>query len=311
MRIPIPILRIAVILALAVSLCGTAIAQVQVTISLKRTLYMAYEPIICTVSISNFTGAELLLTDTPRNKWFGFQIETLDGRPVPPLEIGYRNEPMTVGVGETIRRSVNLTPMFPLNELGGYRIRAAIYVASLNRYFSSAPLSIEVTEGRKLWEQVVGVPPHSRRYTLLTFRLPTATMLYLRVTGERSGVIYCTTQLGRFLAFGAPETVIDRNNEIHILHNMAPKEFLYSHFGLDGKVRQQQAYQDWGSRPSLVRTTEGGVAVLGGTLFDPKTIPAEKLLPGLGRHPDSLPTPAPTPPPKKQENARPENLLSR
>jgi len=295
---------------------STAAAQIQVNISLSRNLYMIYEPVICTVSITNLAGQELLLADTPKDKWFGFQVETLSGRPLPTVQNDYRNEPLSIGPGQTIRRSVNLTPLYPITEFGSYRIRASIFVSALNRYFSSSPLSMEVTEGRVLWEQTVGVPPDSglpgknRTYTLLTHRLPSSTRLYLRVRDEDRGIVYSTTQLGRFLSFGTPEVKLDRRNEIHIIHNMAPKEFLYSHFGLDGKVRKQVAYQDWGSRPVLVPTTDGGISVVGGTAYDPKATPPERQLPGLGDRPVPVPGPNATPTPKKQDS-RPENLLSR
>jgi len=295
---------------------STAAAQIQVNISLSRNLYMIYEPVICTVSITNLAGRELLLADTPKDKWFGFQVETLSGRPLPTVQNEYRNEPLSIGPGQTIRRSVNLTPLYPITEFGSYRIRASIFVSALNRYFSSSPLSMEVTEGRVLWEQTVGVPLDSglpgknRTYTLLTHRLPSSTRLYLRVRDEDRGIVYSTTQLGRFLSFGTPEVKLDRRNEIHIIHNMAPKEFLYSHFGLDGKVRKQLAYQDWGSRPVLVPTTDGGISVVGGTAYDPKATPPERQLPGLGDRPVPVPGPNATPTPKKQDS-RPENLLSR
>jgi hypothetical protein len=277
---------------------------------------MIYEPVICTVSITNLAGRDLLLVDDARHRWFGFQVETLDGRPLPPNSESYSNEPLTIGSGKTIRRSVNLTPMFPITEFGAYRIQAVIFVQELNRYFSSTSLNIEVTEGRLLWEQTVGVPQgldlegKNRTYSLLTHRLPSSTMLYLRVSDKDRGIVFCTTQLGRFLSFGKPEVLLDSKNEIHVLHNLAPKEFLYSHFNLDGKVQKQQAYQDWGTRPAFARTTEGGISVIGGTPYDPKATPPEKQLPGLGDTPVPLPTPEGTPAPKKEE-PRPENLLSR
>lgn len=61
-----------------------ATAQLQVDITLKRTLYIAYEPLIVNVSITNLSGASLELADSGRNHWFSFQIETLDNRPVAP-----------------------------------------------------------------------------------------------------------------------------------------------------------------------------------------------------------------------------------
>lgn len=305
-----------VTLAGAFGLLTEARGQVQVHISFHRTLYMIYEPIICTVSIRNLTGADLVLSDTPEHKWFGFQVETGDGRPLPPLDASYSNEPFQVAAGQTVRRSVNLTPLYPLSEFGAYRVRAAVYVPQFERYFASPTLNIELTDGRVLWEQTVGVPASSgvagktRKYSLLTHRLPASTMLYLRVEDKDRGVIYCTTQLGRFLSFGAPSVMLDAANQIHIIHNLAPKEFLYSHFNLDGKVQKQQAYQDWGSRPALAPTADGGVGVVGGTPYDPKATPPERQLPGLSERPIALPAPSPTPTPRKQDS-RPENLLSR
>jgi hypothetical protein len=313
-RCPVHKALLAVVLVF-LGLTGAS-AQIQVKIGIKRTLFMIYEPVICTVSITNLAGTDLLLADTPKHHWFGFQVETLDGRPLPPVNTTYQNEPITLEAGKTIRRSVNLTPLYPITEFGSYRIRATIFVQAMNRYFSSAPLNIEVTEGRKLWEETVGVPPNSgldgksRTYTLLTHRLPSSTMLYLRVSDPDRGLIYCTTQLGRFLSFGKPDVLLDPKNEIHIIHNLAPKEFLYSHFNLNGKVQKQQAYQDWGSRPSFARTTEGTISVVGGTPYDPKATPPEQKLPGLGDLVVPLPTPEATPTPKK-EDAGPEHLLTR
>lgn len=292
-----------------------AAAQVQVDISFSRTLYMLYEPVICTVSIRNLTGSNLVLRDTPKHEWFSFQVERTDGRPVSPRGSGHRNAPMEIPSGQTIRRSVNLTPLFPITEFGTYRVRGVVYVAEAERYFASPPLNIEITEGRLLWQETVGVPRgqstkgKSRTYSLLSHRLPSSTMLYLRVQDRDRGIVYCTSQLGRFLSYGDPLVLLDKENQIHILHNSAPKEYFYSHFNLDGKVQSQQAYQDWGSRPALVQTTGGGVKVIGGTLYDPKATPPERELPGLGDRPVPLPVPGATPTPKDEE--RPKNLLSR
>jgi hypothetical protein len=306
-------------LGLALAILSSSVlaqqGQVKVDISLRRTLYMIYEPLICVVSITNLTGAELVLEDTPEHKWFGFQVETLDGRPLPPLQASYRNEPLSIAAGQTVKRSVNLTPLFPLSEFGAYRIRAAIFVAHLNKYFSSLPLSLEITEGRVLWEQTVGVPPNSdargssRLYQLLVHRLPSTTMLYLRVQDKEDGVVYCTTQLGRFVAFGKPIVIIDPTNEIHIFHNLAPKEFLYSHFDINGRVMHQQAYQQWGQkRPTMVRTTSGQIQVIDGSPYDPKATPPEKKLPGLSERPVPLPKPPKEGTPSSPD--KPESLLS-
>lgn len=298
------------LLALAGGLPSISHAQIQIDIELKRTLFLRYEPMICSVSIRNLSGQDLTLADTPKHAWFGFQIQTPDGRPIMPRG-EYQNPSVTLRAGQTIRRAVNLTPLFPITEFGTYRIRAAVYVPEFKKYFSSPTATVEVTEGRILWEQTVGVPPDSglpgarRKYQVLAHRLPNSTMLYLRVRDPDEGLIYCTTRLGRYLSFGKPDVLVDPSNEIHILQNLAPKEYLYSHFGLDGKVKKQQAYQDWGTRPVFARTAEGGVEVVGGTTFDPTAKQPEQQLPGLEDVPADMKKPKAeaSPTPAEEERA--------
>lgn len=302
-----------VLLALALLLSGSwARAQVQVDMEFKRTLYMIYEPIVCTVSITNLSGRMLDLADTPTDKWFGFQIETVDGRPLPPVNASYQNEPMQIAAGQKVVRNINITPLYPLSEFGTYRIQASVYSSQLNKYFSSPKMNIEITEGRLLWQQTVGVPPGSgegqaRTISILAHRLPRTSMIYLRLEDKDAGIVYCTTQLGRFVAFANTDVQLDGANQIHILQNTAPKAFLYSHFDLNGKVMQQQAYQLEKARPYLVRSPDGSVAVVGGTPYDPKAPPPERKLPKMSDRPVPLPTPAAKPTP---EDERPEHLLS-
>jgi hypothetical protein len=290
-----------------------AAAQVQVDVALKRSLYMVYEPLICNVTITNLSGGTLALEDAPREKWFGFQIETVDGRPLPPINPHYQNQPVEIEAGQRLTRSINITPLYPLSEFGTYRVRAVVFVSQLGKYFVSPQLNIEITEGRQLWQQTVGVPEglgqgRARTFTILAHRLPRTTMLYLRVEDKEAGIIYCTTQLGRFITFASPDIEIDGGNQIHILQNTAPKAFLYSHFDVNGKVLKQQAYQAYDARPSLVRKPDASVVVVGGVPYDPKATPPEKQLPQLSDRPVPLPTPQVK---AKPEDKRPENLLSR
>jgi len=300
------------LLALLMLLGLSAQAQVRVDISFKRNLYMLYEPIMCTVTITNQSGRTLELADTPRDKWFSFQIETTSGIPLPPVNADYQNQPVTIESGQKLVRAINLTPLYPLSEFGTYRVQAAVFPLQLGRMFVSPKLNIDITEGRLLWQESVGVPDgagagRSRTYSILAHRLPQTTMLYLRVEDKDAGIIYCTTQLGRFITFGAPDVVIDATNQVHILQNTAPRAFLYSHIDVNGKIQKQQAYQVFKERPFLVKQGNA-VAVVGGVPYDPNAKTPEEQLPKLGDRPVPLPTPQGKP---TSEDKRPENLLSR
>ncbi len=299
-------------MVLALVACPAS-AQVQVDIALKRNLYIRYEPILATVTITNLTGSELSLADAGQQRWFGIEVETLDGRPIPPVG-EYSNQPLELGPQQKISRTVNITPLFPISEFGGYRVRATVFVYKSGRHFTSPSLNFEVTDGRMMWQKTVGVPEGtpgagtSRTVTLLSHRLPESTQLYIRIEDPQAGRIYCTHQLGKFLSFGSPNVMLDRQNQIHILQNSAPKVFFYSQIGLNGEVLDRRSYNELSSRPALRRGSDGSVLVVGGHAYDPNAVQPEKVLPSMGDRPVELPGSTPKPP---ADEKRPENLLSR
>ena len=270
-------------------------AQITVDLSIRRTIFVAYEPLLATVRITNLSGNRLLLADVEGRKWFGFQIETLDGRPIPPTDPNYEVEPIQVGTGETITRTVNLTQLYPLCDFGSYRIRAVVYSAELSGFFSSPPLTVEVTEGRLMWQQTVGVPsapgiaPSTRTISLLTHRLAEKTDLYLRIEDKTSGLVFCTHRLGDLISYGKPDILLDSSNTIHVLQNNVPRQFIYSKVGLDGKILERLSYNAPKTRPQLVKGPDGSIAVIGAIPFDSRATPTPFAIPKLSDRPAPLP----------------------
>lgn len=285
---------------------GEVRAQVQVDLSFARTLYIRYEPLIATVTIANLSGRPLLLSDSPEVPWFGFQIESQNGRLVTARGSAFGRDPVAIGPGETLRRTVNLTPLYRLDDFGRYTVRASVFDASLNRYFSSPPRRIEITEGRALWQQIVGHPIEgtSRQVTLLSHRLTNFTAAYLRILDPDRNTVYCTHRLGPIVSYGIPKVELDANNEVHVLQMSAPRTFVYSHIGLNGEVHQRQSYsQTTNTRPSLQRTEDGRVMVVGGAIFSPEVAEAEAAIPGVSDRPVPI---APAAPPDSSPAASPE-----
>ena len=312
-------MRIYLILAGILLAALTASAQVQVDISMKRTLYIVYEPILVTVTITNLSGNELTLADSGHNKWFGLQLETLDGRPIPPSNGDYSNQPVELGPQQKISRTVNLTPIFPVSEFGGYRLKASVFLQQTNRFLTSPALNFEVTDGHVLWQKAVGVPDGSpgagttRTITLLSHRLSQSTQLYVRIEDKQAGIVYCTHQLGKFLTFGNPSILLDTQNRVHILQNAAPKAYVYSKIGLNGEVMERKSYNEFSSRPELRRGSDGSVVVVGGQAYDSNAPLPEESLPSMSDRPVPLPAPTPkgTKPTPTPEDRPPEHLLTR
>jgi hypothetical protein len=258
---------------------STSRAQVTVDISIKRNIYVAYEPLSVIVRITNLSGRPLLLADIQGKKWFGFEVETLEGAPIPPNNSDREEKPLEIKAGESITCPYDLSQLFPLGDLGSYRVRARVYAAELSSYFTSPPLTVEITEGKVIWQQIVGAPAQeglqdsTRTISLLSHRLDDHTDLYLRIENKPAGVIYCTHRLGDYIAFGKPEILLDRENTIYVLQNNKPREFIFSKVGLNGKILERTPYSAPKDRPQLVEDQEGGVKVLGGIPFDPKATP--------------------------------------
>ena len=49
-------------------------AQVQVDLKFKRLQYIAYEPVVATVAITNLAGRDIELRDADGQSWLGFEI---------------------------------------------------------------------------------------------------------------------------------------------------------------------------------------------------------------------------------------------
>lgn len=290
-----PSLRL-LVLALLCAGASSLHAQIDVTLQIPRHLYLCYEPIIATVTITNLTGRDLTLEDKAPDKWFGFEILNSQDVPLPPRAADYHLPPMTIPMGQTVKRKVNLVNLYPVTDYGIYHIRAVVYMSALNKYFASPMAGIEISEGSPLWQQTVGIPDGQknagqyRSYELMSFRQPKDNMLYVRIEDHDAGVVYATLPLGRLINGYNPDVQVDTQSQLHILQMIAPKEYLYTHLGPNAEMLGQQDYTELKTRPHLKRTATGDVAISGGIEVLPSTATAAAG-PKLSDRPPGMPQP--------------------
>ncbi|CAN5135419.1 hypothetical protein BH20VER2_BH20VER2_08860 [soil metagenome] len=286
--------------ALACILLGAATAQAQVQLELKfaRLHYIAYEPVIATVKITNLAGRDIELRNERQQHWFGFEINTTEGRILAPAPQD-PEPPLVIEAGQTVTRKINLTPRFPVHELGPYHVRANIYFADLDKFFYSQRKVFHVGDARPIWQRTVGVPEGLpggggvRTYSLLSNRFPDHTKLYVRVEDKSSAAVYSTFSLGRVIAIDEPQVELDRQNELHVLHCSAPRTWAYSRIGLNGQLLARSTFMETKTRPRLRQAENGGIGVRGGMI----ETPAAAAAPG-----------APTAPGAAKLSARPPNI---
>jgi hypothetical protein len=283
-------------LALICLLSMRAEAQIQLDLKLKRLQYIAYEPLVATLGITNLAGRDIDLHDADGQSWFGFEVTGSEGQPIPPVNSDNLQPPLKIEAGQKVTRQINLAPMYAVNDFGTYHVRAHIYFADLGQFFYSTAKVFEVTDARPIWQKTVGVPEDLpgpggvRTYSLLTNRFPDHTSLYVRVQDKDKGIVYATYSLGRTIAFDEPQAELDRANQLHVLHCAAPRSWSYARIGLNGELLAHSSFMETKTRPRLVHAANGDVAVRGGMMETPAAAQAERnTIPKLSERPTGAP----------------------
>ncbi|MCE9611328.1 MAG: hypothetical protein K8R23_14125 [Chthoniobacter sp.] len=265
----LPRLFLAVI-AIFLSLLGSARAQIAVSISLKQRLHIRHEQVLATVSVTNNTGRDIVLEDTRQGQWFGFQINAEGDQFIAPRNPDYHLDPLPMKAGETLKRSVDLAALYQLGDFGIYSVRANIYYAGMDRYFSSKPTHIEITEGRTIWKRSAGVPDgekgagHTHLFTLLMHQRGEQTILYVRVEDQDDGSVFCTSPLGRMIDGVAPDVQFDSKNNLYVLQLIGLRRFALSRISVNGQFLGQTYYSVPKARPYLRKQPDGSLQLVGG-----------------------------------------------
>ena len=263
--------RIALSILLLLGMLPGARAQLDVSLEMKRNIFMRGEPVEVTVNIRNLAGKDVMLRDEDGKQWFGFDIMKGSDTPVGPHGGEYKNAPQVILNGASIRRKLDLLKLYPVNEYGTYTIRAAIYFQETGKYILSAPVKMDMSDGRKLWTQTVGVPASKegageyRVVTLLSFQQPKQLALYARIEDERTGAVLCTYPLGSMVAGMAPGHEFDLENTLHVLHLGNPGQYFLSKIGVNGEWLGQTSWRSAKNHATLRRKPDGRMVIVGAT----------------------------------------------
>ena len=256
---------------LSFAFAGIACAQIEVGVEFKRRTFLRGEPIEAKVSVRNLSGHDITLRDVPPHQWFGFEVIRGTDTPVPPNDPNYRNENVSILSGETVARSVDILRLYPVNEYGTYKVRAAIYFHETGKYYASETVPLEVSDGRKVWSQTVGVPDGKegagelRQFALLTFQTPKELQLYSRVTDESTGTILATYPLGRILGGAKPMIEFSDDNTLYAFHMTGPSVYALSKIGVNGEWLGQTLWNSPKGRATVRKKNTGTMVVVGAT----------------------------------------------
>lgn len=252
------------------ALHAPAHAQIVVEISIKQRFFIRHEAVLATVTVTNQTGRDITLADSRQGQWFSFQITREGDQFIPPRDPDYHLAPLPIRAGETLKRTVNLNDLYSLGDFGIFRIRANIYHAAMDRYFSSKPTHIEINEGRIIWRRAAGVPEgqkgsgQTRVFSILSHQHGEQNLLYVRVEDQDDGTIFCTNPLGRLIDGVAPEMQFDSGNNLYVLQLISLRRFALSKIGVNGEFLGQSYYTAPKTRPYFRKQADGTLQLVGG-----------------------------------------------
>lgn len=266
--------RFALLASLAVALLllpQQASAQIGIAIEPSKTTFVAYEPINVTVTINNRAGRDVVLRGAGERPWLSFQVNDGNGNMIGGYRAAPKFEPVLIGAGQTLRRTIAVNNYYPMTQQGMYTLKATVYFPPLDQLFSSEVKKLQVSDGAEIMRQVVGVPDglpgagSYRRFSMLTFNSGSDKTLYLRVQNETTGAVLSTFPLGQIITVRQPEWTFDKENRLHILHMGAPKAFAHTVVDATGQIVARDVYREHnGTRPSLINPGTGDVIVQGG-----------------------------------------------
>lgn len=262
--------RATFVLVLFLAFLTSAHAQLSVNLEVKRRTFLRHEPILVTISITNLSGRDIILQDGA-SPWFGFTVlHGSDQTVLSPRNPDYGLDPLDLKLGQSIKRTINLVDLYPISELGFYRVRANIYSSAHDKYFPSRTVTLDIEDGRTVWKQQVGVPDTFRNagatheYRVIAAIGGSHNYLYVRVSEPDSGKVMGCYRIAPLLDSSQPDLQLDNTNTLHALVLVAPKTYKLTQIGVNGEVFGQWTYDAPKSRPALRRDETGNVDVVGG-----------------------------------------------
>jgi hypothetical protein len=243
---------------------------VTLALTLEQDHFLPGEDIRVCARITNLSGQTLKLGD--EEGWLKFYMEAQDG-----FIVEKYGDPIVAGKfpvenNTTATKCVNLRPHFNVQKPGRYRVMARINIPQWGADVSSANKSFDIIRGTKMQVLEFGVPqetataaPQVRKYILQQAQHGKELKLYLRLTDETEANPIKVIPLARMMSFSKPEAQLDRFNNLHVLHQIGQRSFIYCSINYDGQIlsRQTHDYQV-DSRPRLRMAEDGSVFVKGG-----------------------------------------------
>jgi len=262
------------------AMASLANAQLITSLKLSRNQYVAGEPVIAIVTITNHAGQDLVFQSDARLPWLDFVVKDRQGDPSTPR--GRSNfGAMKIGAGASMSRQVDLSQQFYLTEPGNYSVSAIVRIPGAGGEGSATNrVLFNLNPGRPYWSQKVGIagkPGEIREFRVLNFNAGQQSQVYAQVIDTRTGVPIRTFPLGDALLLQKPMVTIDRQQRMHVMFLGTPTMWVHCQVDTDGKLVGRDIHQRGAQgEPQLMTFADGTVRVANSVQYDAKAVAEAK-----------------------------------
>jgi len=270
-------LRISLLLTIMASAVS---AQVSASLRLNKSQYVAGEPVVAILTVTNHAGRELVFHGDRRRGWLDFNVRNRNGQAV-----SGRSEQdfgaMRIAAGQTLQREVDLTNHFMLHEQGNFSVGAAIRsVGDATINTTTNRVIFTLNPGRVYWSQQVGVPNRrnqTREYRVLQFSGNQRAQLYAQIVDHQTGMPMRTFNMGDALSLRKPSVTVDKNQRMHVLFLATPSMWVHYIIDLEGNVVNRDIHKRGAQGdPRLLTFADGSVQVSNSIPYDPQAAAAAR-----------------------------------
>jgi hypothetical protein len=263
-----------------VALASSLSAQIEVNARLSKRDFVANEPVLVTITITNRAGRDIFLHGDSRNSWLDFILKNERGVPLSTFSGNPGFKAVNVPAGRSVSRTVDLSKSYRVTTLGRYGGYATVRMpGEQEAIYTSNRISFNVSTGRALFSRKIGVPSSktTREYKVMNFSNGKKTELFVEVEDGRTGRIMRTFSLGETLTFHKPEATIDGANNLNVLFLNSPSVFVHARINPEGKLLGREFFKRAATgEPRLMTFDNGEVRTAGGVPYDPAAEQAQR-----------------------------------
>ncbi len=261
--------------------CAAIQAQLATSLSINKKNYVAGEPVIAEIIITNHAGRDLTLASSRELPWLAFVVTNSRGNPVNTRKLNVFGA-MNIKSGESLAKQVDLTEFFLLDNEGNYAVSAVVRDPSKRiEGATTNRMLFNLNPGRTYWTQKLGVSSdkgsESREFKLLTFSNGQKSQLYAQVIEGQTGMKLRTFLLGDTLMIRKPMVTLDRAQRMHVMFLATPTMWVHCQVSADGQLVDRKIHERASQGdPVLMAYGDGSVRVVNSIPYDPAAVAEER-----------------------------------